>query len=297
MSCKKAYFDGWGSCKKLLPKVNGAILTKKGTTFTDAELQAIATWQTAIAATSEASRTAMYLPVMNFENTTDDVTINKTPLGKAYKDGNPIPTGVLYLDAGFNDYKALSDYEGVEFDIFFLLQDGLVLHTETIDGANKGFRCDPALKYQLPIEDKLMSYPFYLFFDNYEEFERGVMADYGYAANDIDDLSPAGLDIEVVTAYTGGDVVVKVTKRGSGTGLTGLAAADFAVLDSNATPTVAVTAATDDGLGQYTLTVKKDNDGTPANLAATDYAIIQASEDDGSNVTYLSHALKFKGGA
>ena len=151
----------------------------------------------------------------------------------------------------------------------------------------------------MPPEDKNQSYPLYLFFDNYDEFEEVVVfSDFDWSYSDIQDYSPVGLNLRVTTAYTAGDVVVLAEKRGTGLPMTGLdQTTDWEVMTSNATPTVAVTAVSEDGLGYYTLTIKKDNDGTPANLAASDYVYLQAHDDDATNLTYLSNAIKFFGGA
>jgi len=110
---------------------------------------------------------------------------------------------------------------------------------------------------------------------------------------------PVGINFRVTTAYTGGTVTVLCLKTGTGDPMTGLSAtADWEVMSTNATPTVAVTAVTEVGLGYYTLTIKKDNDGTPANLAATDYVVIQAHDVDSTPtyLTYLSPAVQIYGG-
>jgi len=110
--------------------------------------------------------------------------------------------------------------------------------------------------------------------------------------SDVQDYSPAGLDIRITTAYviSTGVVIVKVTARGSGAGVTGLVIADFEILSSNAPPTVAVSALDDDGLGQYTLTIQSE----AAPFASGEYAIIQPSDEDATPtyLTYLGHSLK-----
>lgn len=297
MSCKTVYFDGWGSCKKLMPKVNGAIIAKKGTTFTDAELEDITNWQAKIAGSDEADRDAMYIPIHYFENTTDDTDVATTPLGVSYVNSNPIPKGVFYLDAGFNDYKQLHNLTSVEFEMWVLLQDGLMMHTKNQDGTNSGYTCQVYTKAGLPVEDKSTSYPLGTLFRYYDEFVDGLMADYGYSARDISKLSPVGLDIKVVTAYAvGGDIVVNVMQRGTNTPMTGLVIAGFPVLDTNASPTpVAVTAINEEGQGNYTLTVKKDTGGTPADVLTTESVTIQAQKVGATYLDYLSHSLTFKG--
>ena len=123
------------------------------------------------------------------------------------------------------------------------------------------------------------------------------MSDTSFTYDDLINYVPVGLTLRVTTAYTAGDVIVQVNKLGSNDAMTGLIAGDFEVMKSNAEPTVVVTVLVEDGLGQYTLTIKKDNDGTPANLAATDYVILQAHDDDATYFTYMSNAVKLFGGA
>ena len=297
MSCQDAYFTGWSQCKGLMEKMEGAVINEKGTSFTEATTALLATWQANIAAATEAGRVSNPFPIMSFENTTDDISIATTSLGKSYKDGNPIPKGVLYLDASVCDYNTLHSLEGITFQMTPFFQGGTHWQTKKSDGTLEGFTVRLATKAGLPPEDKQQSYPVYLFFDNYSEFEKIVVVDPGFGFNEVYDLAPIGMTLSEVTAYTGGDVVVKVVTRCQGTPKTGLSADDFLVLDSNATPTVAITNATDDGLGQYTLTIKKDNAGTPANLAASDWVVLQAQEVGTTYVDYLSQDLKLNGGA
>jgi hypothetical protein len=276
-----------------MEKMSGGALTKKGVTFTDTTALSSTTWRVGIASKTDASRNTLILPILSFENTSDDLETITTQLGKKMVTSKPIPSGTIMLDASLCDYKQLHDLEDTWFEFVPFFQGGSYWLTRKSDGTLKGFRCKIATKAGLPPEDKTMSYPIYLMFDSYNEFEDVVVVSPTWGFSDIQDYSPVGLDIRIVTAYTAGDVVVKITKRGSGAGLTGLtvAGSDFSILDSNAAPLVAVTAATDDGQGVYTLTIKSDSGGTPANLAAGEFAVLQAHDDDATYLTYLSHAL------
>lgn len=300
MSCKPAYFNGWGSCKSLLEKMNGAALQDKGVTMSDANATLLTYWRTAIADDDSAVRNTLILPILSFENTTDDVEIITSPLGKKIKGSDPIPSGVIYLDASILDYKTLHALQGQEYELFPSFEGGQYWAARKADGTLKGFRCTIATKAGLPPDDKLQSFPLYVFFTNYSEFENVVVvSDMDWTMNgDLLDYVPVGLDIQITTAYSAGDVTVLVTKRGSGDALTGLVAADFEVMKAsrNATPPVGVTAVTENGAGSYTLTIEQDTGGTPANLAATDYCYLQAHADDGTYLTYLSHSIKIVGG-
>lgn len=298
MSCKPAYFGGLGDCKALFEKMNGIVLQKKGETWTDDTIIAASSFQTVLADDDSDVRNAMAFRVLSFENTTDDVEILTSPLGKKSKGGDPYPSGVVYLQGSFNDYKLLYDHEGIEYDAILFYQDGSHWVTRKTDLTLKGLRCSFGTKAGLPPEDPNTSFPMYIFFDSVQEFKKvEIVSDYDWIYSELIDYVPVGLDFRVTTAYSAGDVIVQVDKRGTGEGMTGLVAGDFEVMKSNAEPTVVVTALVEDGLGQYTLTIQKDNDGTPANLAATDYVYLQCHDDDATNLTYLSNAIKLFGGA
>jgi hypothetical protein len=267
--------------------------------MTDATASAAATWQTAIADDDSAVRDTIPFQIYNFENTTDEVSIATTPLGQKYKDGDPVPSATAYLKCSVIDYNWLHSVDGHEFEFIPFFQGNTFWMTRNAAGALKGFRCTVATRKGLPPEDKLQSFPLYLMFDDPEEFENIVVISPGtWRFSDILNYVPAGLHIRVTTAYTGGNVIVYATKVGTGEAMTTLTETkDWEIMRSNATPTVAVTVVSADGLGYYTLTVKKDNDGTATNLAATDWVEIQAHDDDATNLTYVSQGIRFYGGA
>jgi hypothetical protein len=278
-----------------MQKMSGTVLSKKSATFTPDTASLLATWNGYISAITSEGRISNPFPIMSFENTTDDIAIATTSLGKSYKDGNPIPKGVLYLDASICDYNNMHAFEGTTFKMTPFFEDGTHWHTVKSDGTLGGFTMRIGTKAGLPPEDKQQSYPLYVFFDNYAEFEKIMVIDPDFGFNEISELAPVGLTMQVNTAYAAGDVIVDVSTRCIGKPKTGLVAADFLVLDSNATPTVVVTTVVENGLGNYTLTIKKNNAATPANLAATDWVIIQAQEVSGTSATYLSQPLQFNG--
>jgi hypothetical protein len=299
MSCKKAYFAGWGTCKNPLKKASGIALQLKGKTWTDATIIASSSWHTEIADDDSETRSLLPFSIYNLENTTDEVPITTTPLGHKFKDADPIPSCVVRLKMGQDDYNWLHEHEGQEYEAFPFFQGNTLWATRKADGTLKGFRCTIATMAGLPPEDKLNSYSMYIFFDDPEEFKEVVIVSPdNWRFSDLINYVPVGLKIRVTTAFTAGVVKIYCEKVGSGDPMTGLSATtDWEIMSSNATPTVVVTAVTDEGLGNYALTVKKDNDGTPANLAATDYIVIQAHDVDSTPtyLTYLSQALQIYG--
>ena len=297
MSCTNSYFNGWGECASLLEKTNGGILQKKGATaWTDATIQSEAAWKEVLSAVLDATRDAIALPVLYFENTSDDVEILTSPLGKSSIGSKPIPKGVIYLDASLCDYKYLHSLEDSWFEFFPHFQGNTSWATRKSDGTLKGFRCKLGFKAGMPPEDKNQSFPVYIFFDSYNEFEEVVVIDndeLGY--DDLLNYVPVGMNMRVSTAYAATSVDLKIEKRGSGDAPATLAIADFSVLKDNTGLVVTVDTVTDNGNGSYTLVITKMVLPTTATtLAAGEYVILQAHDAIASTayLGYLSNAIK-----
>lgn len=298
MSCKQASYSGWSDCNSKFDLMNGFELYNKGTEFTAAQAESLTYIRTLIANVALASRVGTAIPIDGFENTSDDINIVTTPLGKKYASGKPIPSGLVYVDGSLCDYKTIKDMEGASLSFVPSFQNGSRWLTTDSEGVKTGFSVRLATKFGLPPEDKTQSFPVYLFFDSYTEFENITIVTPEFEFSDVMKKTPVGLDLEIVTPYaTGGNVVVKVSKRCSDEVYTGLAAGKFIVVGSNADPIVAVTTVVEDGQGQYTLTIKADSGGTPADLTDLQYATIQAQDDDATYATHLSNVLKIKGTA
>jgi hypothetical protein len=295
MKCETPYFQGLSDVICKLGKIKGIMLTNKGTTFTDVTLTSISTHHTGIASVTTASRNSMVFPVLSFENTTDDVNIETSGLG--YKDtfGKPIPSALVYLDVSACDYQTLSSLEGRLYDVLLYTDEGKQMATKKSLNVNKGFRAKVAFKYGLPPSDNgQLQFAMHLFFRNPEEFMNNnvVYSSPSYTFGDLVDFVPVGLNLEITTAYVPGTftTVYKVTKRSTGLGMTGLAAADFEILESDGTPApVTVTSIVDNGLGSYNVLIKN---ATPAALSSGQYYRMQVSDDDATYVTYLSNVIK-----
>ena len=298
MSCKTGYFAGLSDVICKLGKINGIMLTEKGTTFTDTTFEAESTHHAAIAAIASASRNSMVYPVINYENTTDDVTVQTSNLGFKDTDGKPLPSMLLHIDVGVGDYQTLKGLEGKLFDVVLFTDQMQQLGTrKTTISTIKGFRAKIAFKYDLPKSDNgQLQFAMYVFFRAQNEFENLVFVNPDYSFADLVDFVPIGLDLRVTTAYntSTGIVVVKATVRSTGLGKTGLLAADFEILESvcDLAPAV-VTSLTDDGLGYYSILIQ-DSTGTPENLAAGEWYKMQASDEDATPTynTYQSNAMK-----
>jgi len=299
MKCTTPYFAGLGDCQKLMQKVIGIGLLEKGTTFTKTTFISETAWNVGISSVTAASRNATVLPFTNYERTTSDATINETNLGYKDKDSDPAPSLQGWLDISYCDYKTLFDLEGTAFEAVLFLQDNTQFGTRKSDGTVKGFRCKLNFRKDLPPSDNNQSsYPVEIHFRSAQEFENGYIDDPDYTFDDILDMVPVGIDVSILTEYAaGGVVVVKAVNRCTNNGHTGFLLADWVVLESNAKPTVTVSVMVDDGLGQYTLTIRKDMAGVPADFVAGEYAIIQVTDEDATPtyLTYMSHSLKISG--
>jgi len=295
MICNTPYFAGLADCKALWKRVVGFAITEKGTTFTRTTFTTEGTWHTAISAIALASRTTVVLPLLNYENTTDDASIQTGNLGAKRKDLDPPPSMQAWLDLSPCDYKTLFSLEGTSFDVVLFLQGGIQMGSLKSDGNIKGFRATISLRRNLPPSDNAMSsFPVDIFFDLVDEFEDFYLDTPDYTFNTLLDFVPAGLDVYVSTAIVqaSGVIIIQVNKRGTKTGLTGLAAADFEVLESNAEGVVAFTGATDNGLGEYSCIVKEDGGSTF--IPVGEWFSFQVSEKDATPtyLTYESPAVK-----
>ena len=297
--CDNVPFNGWGSCAALLEMMNGGALHEKGQTLTDASAISLATWSPLIRDDDSEVRNTLMLPVLSFVNNTNEVEILESPLGKKSLGTKPTPSGIIYLDASLCDYNHLHGLEDTWYEFSPFFQGNKFWQTRKSDGTLKGFRCKLGFVSGMPPEDKNTSFPMYIFFDDYSEFETIVPISPDFKYSDLWDLSPAGLETLITTQYTSSQIALKVLKRGSGDPFAVGVLATFKVLKSNATPTVEVTVidVTGAALGAYLLTVKKDVDGTPADLDATDWVQMQVDFSDGTNTTFLSASFKFVGGA
>ena len=294
MKCEIGTFAGLADILCKLGKVKGIQLTNKGTTFTVATFVTEATHHLNIASKTLASRKSMVYPLLSFEKTTDDITIQTSALGVKDKDGDPIPSALAYLDISAADYQTLKGLENQWWDIILYTDQGRQFGTQT--GVNyKGLRAKIAFKYDLPPQDNAQtSYAMYIFFREADQFKNLAYAAPDYNFNDLLDFVPVGMKLEITTAYLieTSTVVVKVTKRGTDDAITGLDAADFYVNASDGTPVVSVVSITDNGGGSYSLLLQQNTAVTAAALTAGSYYILQAAQDDATYATYLSNVVR-----
>lgn len=292
MNCTPV-FAGLADCQSLLKKVNGVMPTVKGTVYTRTTFITESVIKLGIASVTTANRNATVFPFLNYERTSDDPTIQTSNLGVKDKDLDPPPSMQGWLDASFCDYKTLQSLEGLVMDIVLFTTDGKQIGSLKADGNIKGFKAKISLRKDLPPSDNAQgSYPVDIFFRNAGEFENMLLFEPDYSFQDVLDFVAAGLTMFITTAIVQatGVVVVQVNERCTDTGKAGLTAPDFEILSSNAEGVVAVQSIVDDGLGQYTVTIKEDGGATF--IPVGEFYTMQASDDDSSFITFLSNVIK-----
>ena len=287
-------FAGYGSYDSLLEKVQGISAIKLLNPFTDLTFVDLATWRVLIAGV--AGMKALPISIKRgYENTTEDIVIEKSNLGKGEVTDNPVPSMIGYVDGSKCDYKTLQALNGQQFDFVLHLKGGGQAGTRNNLLATSGLRGTLFTRTNLPLaEDRQKSYPVYIMFDEIGDFENMVVAYPGYTFRQLTDYRPIGLSMVYETIYTASVAVVQINLRSDGSFLEGLLAADFEVIATNA-PDCAVLSLTDDLTGQYSLTVQRLSSTVPATLASGEWAWIQATDDDAVYNTHASNLILIKG--
>jgi hypothetical protein len=223
-------------------------------------------------------------------------------LGRTEKTNENPPKFSAYCDLNYEDYKALFGLDGKPLEITLWRRDKKGECTKTSAGLAKGYRGRIYLFENVPAigADKQKQCRIDVIFEDVSEWKLNSMTiepDDFTITEILTGLNPMGVNIEVVTAYTGGAgtgiVVVKATKRGMPSSpVTNMTTtAEWDVLSAKADLDVDVTTvgATSAATGVYSLTIKKDASGTPANL--TDDVKIRARKAADSFCTYISQPL------
>lgn len=288
---KVVAFGGRSSFNSLMAQVIGISLIKDGNTFTKTTFVSGTAWNVLIAGV--AGMNALPLSIKRgFENTTPEVAMEESNLGFKEQTNLPIPSLKGYLDGSFCDYKVLNELNGQEFDVVLHLKDGTQLGTA--EGTTvQGMRATVHTYFGLPLaENRMQSYPIWINFDSYDEFQSLYVAKPTYSLRTLLGYIPVGMRLETTVALSGDTATVFVTTRGDGSPVTGLVAADFTVLQSNA-PDCDVLSLVESGGGVYVLTIQRLSSTVPDELASGEYAIVQATKDDTTYITYASNQENF----
>lgn len=287
-------FAGRSSFNSLMAQVIGVSLIKEGNPFTKQSFIAPSAWETLISAIATGMNAMPLSITRGFENTTPEVSLEESNLGKKEQTTLPIPSMKGYLNGSYCDYKTLNALNGQEFEVVLHLQDGDQFATSGVGvTAIEGLKATVHFYFGLPLaENRMQSYPIWISFESYEEFMNGYVAQPTYTFRNLLAYIPVGLKMETTAALSTDEATVFVTKRGDGTPVLGLEAGDFSVLSSNV-PDPDVLSLVESGGGYYVLTIQRLSSSVPAALESGEWVTVQATDDDSTLYTYASDLETF----
>lgn len=297
MTCEK-FLIGTGSCFGFPEGIVGGIMNFTDAVITKANAKTVAGWQAVVAAATPATIKGIILNFaagIEIEGGENELTTSNTKNTHKTDISNLRLKG--FAEMSYEDYKQFYGMEGQYFKFTPINQLGHVSGTNKHTTNHNGFLCKFWVKNFLPTHgaDKAKQFEFMIEFVNMDEFGANVeilKTDFG-AYDLLYGVNPVGLDVVVKTAYaTGGNVVVKVTQRGTETPYAGLPlAGNWVVRKSIADVgvTIAIASAANAALGEYTLTIKN---GTPADITGS--VFIQGFAVAGSVMTYLTNVIEIE---
>ena len=287
-------FAGNGASKLFLTDVKGVIVTRKNTTQTMAAAKTSAGWAALINPATTAAIVGTYIDFergMEPKSAAPEMTTSNTGFEEKTKDFAPKFTGHAYIS--WADYLTWFSADTEEFDFTLVLNNGDLMTAMTSAGLQKGFCGRLFITYDLPKPggaEKQKACPFDIMFDDVEEWKNYHVLKTDFTRKELSALAPVGVNIEVLTAYSGstGIVVLKATKRATGepyAGFTTYAQWEVVSLKGDVAGAATAIDATQAALGIYSVTFLN----TAAKL--TDDFEIQAVTVAASHVTYLSNVL------
>lgn len=290
----KAFMPGGinRNCIAELSEVKNIIIMEGDVEFTSmSDALNLATWKTKVQ-----QGLSVYVPreANDYEVSTDEPNIVTFQNTRKRLTNKPIPSATVMMQSNFCDYKEIvGTLAGGVYGVMYELADGSFLATQTRDGKVKPLLATVnALSPGIPLKgDVGNNFKLWINHIDYAEFERAILLSPAWDLTfELSSVMPVGYSLLQTGAYelTGGTVTVAVKER-CGDGVTGLIVDDFEIVDSNDLETPAVTTATDDGNGVYTLTLNKAT--VPESLEAGDYMILRVKKLTDTDVTHISNRI------
>ena len=287
-------YSGNGTSKQWLGDVKGMIVTTKNTSQTVALAKTIAGWQAIINPATTAAITGTYIDLARgFESktTAPEFTTANTGFKEKTKDSPPEFTGYAFMS--WEDYRTWFAADNKEFNFTFVLENGDLMCPLTSAGLQIGFAGSMFLQYDTPKpggDGKQKACPFDIQFSDVDQIMNYQIIKTAFERTELSALVPIGVNLEVITAYTGtpgaGAVVLKATNRVTGAPYLGFTAyTQFEVVSLSGDTGGAATAITVGAAGLATVTFLN----TAANM--TNDFEIQAVTIVNSHVVYLSNVL------
>lgn len=294
--CVTNVYGGQGGCHALREPIAAVIMLEKDhAAITKANAKTLAGWQALLAPATLAAVDGVVLDGRNgVEPGGGENEITASNLGYQVKTNVSLPMLTFYAKMTWNDYVNYYSFEGKSMQ-FGLLDMKKGLYGTNASNTNfTGFRGHIELAHGLPPvgADKIKSYPFFIYFDDLEEWGGNVeyiRTDFSYVQA-VEDINPVGIDIVVKTpiTQTTGLVVIKATYRNSTRPYAGLTTtSEWSLLSVTDTgTTLAVNSFANAAIGEYTLAILS---GVPGDI--TGDVVIQGYKVATGVMTYLSNAL------
>jgi len=294
--CKTFKSPGFGECDALRNSVRGMVISDKGTTITLANAKIIGVdssgWASILApliATSTYETGSLVDFKRGYEVNSDAPEMTASNLLFEEQTNNPAPKMIAYGRMSYSEYSAFFRAHGKTFDIALIAENGNPIVSETSTaGTYKGFRGRIFVnKGTIPKTgaDLQKECEFRVIFDDAEEWENIVEIESEFTFTDLLDVCPAGLDVEVTTAYATPNVTIKVTSRNATTPYAGVAApANIQIVEAinDAVAAVATVAQGSKDIGSYEVAL----------TAALNGPVWARISVEATNRTYVSKMFK-----
>lgn len=255
------------SCKQILGATIKAFYTTSDFEFaTKTSAQTAADWTTGIQ-----NKYVYPLPmVLDVEDNSTEAGVYTGSLGRKIKSSNSIWGEKLFFDVTAFEYSRLFSFDGAKGRIFLVDIKGNGYGTSSDGTKIKGFEIASFDVYPYTVatgqgEIRRMAIAFEL--ANYSEYTKDIVV---FEADFADELTGL-VDVSLTsTSWTTGGCVVTVTRDCDGSGVTGLVAADFVLVDDASGPPKSISSITpvSGSAGSYTLAATLVIDGYVLNLKA-----------------------------
>ena len=256
------------SCKQILGATIKAFYTTSDFEFmTKTSAQTAADWTTAIQ-----NKYVYPLPmVLDVEDNSTEAGVYTGSLGRKIKSSNSIWGEKLFFDVTAFEYSRLFSFDGAKGRIFLVDIKGNGYGTSSNGTKIKGFEIASFDVYPYTVatgqgEIRRMAIAFEL--ANYSEYTKDIVVFEAEFADELTGLVDVSLGSKSWTTY---GCVVTVTRDCDGSGVTGLVAADFVLVDDAGAPkSISSITPVSGSAGSYTLaaTVELGVDGYVLNLKA-----------------------------
>ena len=262
-------------CTEFLTRVDKVIIMTKGNTLTAASMTA----KTELVVDIQQSLVASIYSLADYEDTSEDPTIETTGFGKKIITNEPPPSAQVYLEMNPCDFSnLLGGFTGGEYDVIFVGANGYLMYWESGTSAY-GFTAKiNAVSKGLPPKDNVsQQYRLDIYFTDVGQFKAAKVIQPNYnALTDLLLVVPGGLAMREIS-NNGTTAVVNVEKR-CGAAYTGLALADFEIVSQSGS--LSISSVTDNSDGTYDLAIT---------MGAGTFAEIRVKELSGSDVLYVSN--------